>query len=151
MGKNLKIATAIMAVLFIAAGTVSAQEKKKVEKKITTIVTVDEKGVKKDTTIISNDTMDFEGDRIIIETEDGTVCQGREKGEKMIFVEKEMGGPGMHSGMRMKQMNCNPEAREGVNYHLSIDGVIVNIRAPKEKTREADLILAEVKKILTEK
>lgn len=151
MGKNLKIATAIMAVLFIAAGTVSAQEKKRVEKKITTIVTVDEKGVKKDTTIISNDTMDFEGDRIIIETEDATGCQGREKGEKMICIEKEMGGQGMHSGMGSNQREYGPEAREGVNYHLSIDGVIVNIRAPKEKTREADLILAEVKKILTEK
>jgi hypothetical protein len=151
MGKNLSTAIAIMAVLFIAAGTVSAQEKKKVEKKVMTIVTVDENGVKKDTTIISNDTVDFKADRIIIETEDGMVWQGKEKGEKMIFVEKEMGGPGMHSGMGMNQRYYNPEAREGVNYNISIDGVIVNIRAPKEKTKEADLILDEVRKILMKK
>jgi hypothetical protein len=148
MGKILKIATVIMAVLFIAAGTAYAQEKKKVEKKVTTIVTVDDNGVKKDTTIISNDTVDFKADRIIIETKDGTVWQGKEKGEKMIFVEKEMGGPGMHPGMGMNQRNYNPEPIEGVNYNISIDGVIVNIRAPKEKTKEADLILDEVRKIL---
>ena len=60
-----------MAVLFTAAGTVSAQEKKQVEKKVITIVTVDENGVKKDTTITTCDTLNFEGDRIVIETKDG--------------------------------------------------------------------------------
>ncbi len=41
--------------------------------------------------------------------------------------------------------------REGVNYHITVDGVTVSIRAPKEKTKEADKILAEVKKILEAK
>ena len=48
----------------------------------------------------------------------------------------------------MKVMNLDAELREGVSYNISIDGVTVSIRAPKEKTKEADLILAEVKKIL---
>ncbi len=139
-----------MAVLFIAAGTVSAQQKKQIEKKVT-IVTVDANGVEKDTTITSHDTLDFKGDRIIIETKDGKEWSGKEKGDKMIFVEKEMGGPGMSSGREMNQMFGNPEAKEGVNYNLSIDGVIVNIRAPKEKAKEADLILDEVRKILMKK
>jgi hypothetical protein len=120
MGKSLKTAAAIMAVLFIAAGTVSAQQKKQVEKKVT-IVTVDANGVEKDTTITSHDTMDFKGDRIIIETKDGKEWSGKEKGDKMIFVEKEMGGPGMSSGREMRQICCNPEAKEGVNYNLSIE------------------------------
>jgi len=142
-----------MAVLFIAAGTVSAQQKKQIEKKVT-IVTVDANGVEKDTTITSHDTLDFKGDRIIIETKDGKEWHGREsreKGDQMVFVEKEMGGPGMSSGREMNQMFGNPEAKEGVNYNLSIDGVIVNIRAPKEKAKEADLILDEVRKILMKK
>jgi len=60
MGKNFKTISAILAVLFIAAGTVSAQEKKQVEKKVITVVTVDENGMKTDTTITTYDTLNFE-------------------------------------------------------------------------------------------
>lgn len=143
-----------MAVLFTAAGTVSAQEKKQVEKKVITIVTVDENGVKKDTTITTYDTLNFEGDRIVIETDDGKVMHGAGKGNKMIFIEKEKGGPGGPEQMEMRQMRnmeWNAEAKEGINYHITVDGVTVNIKAPKDKVKEADLILAEVRKVLLKK
>jgi hypothetical protein len=154
MGRNIKTAAAILAVLFTAAGTVSAQEKKQVEKKVITIVTVDENGVEKDTTIITSDTLDFEANRIVIETKDGQVIHGAGKGGKMIFIDKEMGGPGgpEQMGMRqMRNMEWNTEAKDAVSYHISVDGVTVNIRAPKEKVKEADLILDEVRKVLLKK
>ena len=154
MVRNLKTTAVILAVLIMAAGTVTAQEKKQVEKKVITIVTVDENGVKKDTTITTFDTLNFEGDRIVIETEDGKVMHGKGNGNKMIFIEKEMGGPGGPEQMRMRQMRnmeWNTEAREGVSYHITVDGVTVNIRAPKEKMKEADLILDEVRKVLLKK
>jgi hypothetical protein len=152
MRKILTTAAAIMAVLFITAGTVSAQEKKQVEKKIK-IITVNDKGVTKDTTIISCDTLDFECDAIVIDTKDGKIIQGRGKGNRMIMIEKEEGAPGMMAPMirRMRAMNQNGEAREGVSYHLSFDGVTVDIRAPKEKAKEADQILNEVREILIKK
>lgn len=150
MGRNLKTAAAILAVLFTAAGTVSAQGKKQVEKKVT-IVTVDEKGIKKDTTIISHDTIDFDGDEFVFETKDGQVFHGAGKGGKMIFLEKETGRPGMPAQMEMRQMRQMAADKEGVSYNISIDGVIVNIRAPKEKVKEADLILEEVRKVLLKK
>ena len=53
--------------------------------------------------------------------------------------------------MNMNMMAPMPQEMEGVNYRISIDGVTVNIRAPKEKSKEADRILAEVKKILEAK
>jgi len=154
MVRNLKTATAILAVLFTAAGTVSAQEKKPVEKKVITIVSVDENGVKKDTMITTYDTLNFEGDRIVIETEDGKVMHGKGNGNKMIFIEKEMGRPGGPEKMEMRQMRnmeWNAEAKEGVSYHITVDGVTVNIKAPKDKVKEADLILAEVRKVLMNK
>ena len=143
-----------MAVLFTAAGTVSAQEKKQVEKKVITIVTVDENGVKRDTTITTIDTLNFEGDRMVIETEDGKVMHGKGNGNKMIFIEKEKGKPGGPEKMEMRQMRnmeLNTEAQEGVSYHITIDGVTVNIKSPKDKVKEADLILAEVRKVLLKK
>jgi len=48
-------------------------------------------------------------------------------------------------------MTRMPEEKEGVFYNISVDGVVVNIRAPKEKAREADQILNEVQKILMKK
>jgi len=154
MVRNFKTTVAILAVFLTAAGTVSAQEKKQVEKKVITIVTVDENGVKKDTTITTIDTVNFEGDRIVIETEDGRVMQGKGKGNKMIFIEKEDGRPGGPEKMQtrqMRNMEWNTEANEGVSYHITVDGVTVNIKAPKDKVKEADLILAEVRKILMKK
>lgn len=154
MKRNLKTAAAILAVLFTAAGTVSAQEKKQVEKKVITVVTVDENGVKRDTTITTYDTLNFEGDRIVIETEDGKVMHGKGNGNKMIFIEKETDrpdGPGKMEMRQMRNMEWNAEAKEGVNYHITVDGVTVNIKAPKDKVKEADLILAEVRKILMKK
>ena len=154
MVRNLKTAAVILAVLFTATAAVSAQEKKQVEKKVITVVTVDENGVKTDTTITTYDTLNVEGERIIINAEDGDVMHGAGKGNKMIFIEKEDCGPGGPEQMQMKHMrnmDWTPEAKEGISYHITVDGVTVNIRAPKEKAKEADLILTEVKKVLLKK
>lgn len=144
MEKIFVTAAALTTALFLAGGTVSAQEKQKVEKKIT-IVSVDENGVKKDTTIIKTGTVDEMGEEFVFETEDGKIIHGTAGDNRMVFVSRDPGAPGMR---HMRVMNRDAEPREGVNYNISIDGVTVSIRAPKEKTREADLILAEVKKIL---
>ena len=154
MGKDLKTATAILAVLFIAAGTVSAQEKKQVEKKVITVVTVDENGVKTDTTITTYDTLNFEGENIIITTKEGQVMHGDEQGDNVMIWTARPGEPGMPGQMKMKQMRMmagDQEPMEGVSYHITVDGVTVNIRAPKEKVKEADLILDEVRQILLKK
>jgi hypothetical protein len=155
MVRNLKTAAVILAVLFTATATVSAQEKKQVEKKVITVITVDDNGVKTDTTITTYDTLNFEGDRIIINAEDEDVMHGAGKGNKMIFIEKEACGPDgpeqMMQMKHMKNMDWTPEAKEGISYHITVDGVTVNIRAPKEKAKEADLILTEVKKVLLKK
>jgi hypothetical protein len=154
MVRNFKTAVVILAVLFISTATVSAQEKKQVEKKVVTVVKVDENGVKTDTTITTYDTLNFEGDNIIITTKEGQVMHGTGKGNKMIFIENETGGPGGPEQMQMKHMRnmeWTPEPREGISYNITVDGVTVNIRAPKEKAKEADLILTEVKKVLLKK
>ena len=154
MVRNIKTAAVILAVLFTATAAVSAQDKKQVEKKVITVVTVDENGVKTDTTITTYDTLNFEGDKIIINAEDGDVMHGTGKGNKMIFIEKGACGPGGPEQMQMqhmRNMEWTPEAKEGISYHITVDGVTVNIRAPKEKAKEADLILTEVKKILLKK
>ena len=154
MGINLKISTAILAVLFIAAGTVSAQEKKQVEKKVITVVTVDENGVKRDTTISTTDTLDFEGENIFITTKDGKAMHGMEQGDNVMIWTARPGEPGMPGQMKMRHMRMMSDDREpmeGVSYHITIDGVTVNIRAPKEKVKEADLILEEVRQILLKK
>ena len=153
MGKLSRTAAIILGVLMIAAGTVSAQEKKQVEKKIR-IVTVDEKGAKKDTTIITSDTIDFTADRIIVNAREGKMMQGMGKGRSMVIVNDEEDNADMMQGPMMRHMmmmNPEPGTREGVNYHITVDGVTVNIRAPKEKTKEADLILQEAKNILMKK
>lgn len=143
--KKIFVTVAVMtAALFLATGAVSAQEKQKVEKKMT-IVTVDDKGVKKDTTIITTGTVSAGDEEFIFHTEDGKVIHGTGGGNRMVFVSRDEDAPGMR---HMRVMNLDAEPREGVSYSISIDGVTVNIRAPKEKTKEADLILAEVKKIL---
>ena len=147
MVRNLKTAAVILAVLFTATATVSAQEKKQVEKKIITVVTVDENGVKTDTTITTYDTLNFEGDRIIIEAEDGDVMHGAGKGNKMIFIEKEACGPGgpeqMMQMKHMKNMEWTPEAKEGISYHITVDGVTVNIRRRRKKQKR--LILSSLR------
>jgi hypothetical protein len=157
MRKFLKAAAAIMASLFIATGTMSAQEKKQVEKKVITVVTVDEKGVTKDTTIIKSDTLEFEGENLIIHTREGKriIHKPGEK-SRMVFVDSEMGAPGHEAAPGMGAgpawvMNPDRLEKEGVNYHISVDGVTVTIRAPKEKAAEADQILKEAQKILMKK
>ena len=143
--RNLFLTAAfVTSALILASATVSAQEKQKVEKKIT-IVTVDDKGVKKDTTIVTTGEISAGDEEFVIHTEDGKVIHGIGGENRMIFIGSEPVGPGMR---HMRVMNLDAEPREGVSYNISIDGVTVSIRAPKEKTKEADLILAEVKKIL---
>ena len=154
MGRNLKTAAVILAVLFTATATVSAQEKKQVEKKVITVVTVDENGVKTDTTITTYDTLNFEGEKIMITTKDGKVMHGNEQGDNVMIWTARPGEPGMPEQMKirhMKMMAGDQEPMEGVNYHITVDGVTVIIKAPKEKMNEADLILTEVKKVLLKK
>ena len=158
MRKLFRIATAIVAVLIVAAGTVSAQDKKKVEKMIT-VVTVDDNGVTKDTTIIKTDTLEFNGENIIINTREGKhIMGGSGAGDHLMWIEKDedevLPGQTMmqqHMMMPMRMAEREMETREGVNYHLSVDGVVVTIRAPKDKTDEADKILEAAKKVLMKK
>ena len=156
MGNTLITTAAIMAAFLAGTATLSAQEKKQVEKKVV-IVTVEDDGINKDTTIIEGDTLNFEGGNLIINTREGKrIIRKPGEGSRMVWVENEgdmpmtmpMHEPGMRPAMVMRHMQ--PE-KEGVSYNISVDGVVVNIRAPKEKAKEADRILSEVKKILMAK
>ncbi|MRR24483.1 hypothetical protein EG830_16040 [bacterium] len=156
MGKTLITTAAIMAVFLAGTATLSAQEKKQVEKKVV-IVTVEDDGITQDTTIIEGDTLNFESGNLIINTREGRrIIRKPGEGSRMVWVENEgdmpmtmpMHEPGMRPAMMMRHMQ--PE-KEGVSYNISVDGVVVNIRAPKEKAKEADRILSEVKKILMAK
>jgi hypothetical protein len=154
MGKTFITTAVIMAGLFAGTAALSAQDAKKVEKKVI-IVSVEDDGIKKDTTIIEGDTLNFEGGNLIINTREGRrIIRKPGEGSRMVWVENEsdmpmpMREPGMMPAMVMKQMQ---PGKEGVSYTISIDGVVVSIRAPKEKAKEADKILDEVKKILMAK
>ena len=145
-----------MAAFLAGTATLSAQEKKQVEKKVV-IVTVEDDGTTQDTTIIEGDTLNFESGNLIINTREGRrIIRKPGEGSRMVWVENEgdmpmtmpMHEPGMRPAMMMRHMQ--PE-KEGVSYNISVDGVVVNIRAPKEKAKEADRILSEVKKILMAK
>jgi hypothetical protein len=145
----------LLAVFLTATVSVSAQETKKVEKKV--IVVTDEDGiiVANDTTFADTDTLVFEDGNLVITTREGRKII-RKPGERSRMVWT--GAPGEFPG-RAISPGANPERtmtrmreeREGVTYNISVDGVVVNIRAPKEKTKEADQILNEVKKILMKK
>ena len=158
MRKTFITSAAIMTAFLAGTATLSAQEKKEVEKKVV-IVTVEDDGINKDTTIIEGDTLNFEGGNLIINTREGRrIIRKPGEGSRMVWVENEgdmpmpAREPGMRPGMRpaMMMKHMQPE-KEGVSYNISVDGVVVNIRAPKEKTKEADKILSEVKKILMAK
>ncbi len=158
MRKTFITTAAIMTAFLAGTATLSAQEKKEVEKKVV-IVTVEDDGINKDTTIIEGDTLNFEGGNLIINTREGRrIIRKPGEGSRMVWVENEgdmpmpAREPGMRPGMRPAIMmrHMQPE-KEGVSYNISVDGVVVNIRAPKEKAKEADQILSEVKKILMAK
>jgi len=154
---------AVMTVLLLASATVSAQDKK-AEKKITIVTVHDGEKTVIDTTIVLDKPEEF-----VIETKDGRVIHGRPGERKMVFISDDgnfSGMPAPHpmpgmkgmKGMKgqkdvmiMSGMAPMAQEREGVNYRVTIDGVTVSIRAPKEKSKEADRILAEVKKILEAK
>ena len=154
MGKSLIASTLSLTALLLASVTVSAQEKQNVEKKMV-IVTVENDGKTTDTTIIEVDTLNFEGGNLILDTKEGKrIIRKPGAGSRMVWTARpgEFQGrevaPGEYPGRALNHMQ---EETEGVNYHISVDGVVVNIRAPKEKTKEADQILSEVKKILMKK
>lgn len=168
MGKVFRTVVVIAAVLVVAAGTMSAQDRKKVEQRIT-IVSVDDNGVRTDTTIIKADTLMFNGDSIIFNARAGRrIMRGTGQGDRMIWIQRDLNSDqdttgtimiqrmqnmqGMMRGRRSMRM-APPvmEAREGVNYHLSVDGVVVTIRAPREKADQADQILEAAKKVLMKK
>ena len=151
MKKSLISVTVVLAAILLATVTASAQETKKVEKKMV-MVTVQEGGIEKDTTFIESDTIVFDGGDLVIDTREGKkIIRKPGEGSRMVWVEKRddfhppAAGPGMRPARVMTRMH---QEKEGVNYNISVDGVVVNIRAPREKTKEADKILEEVKKIL---
>ena len=154
MKKTLISVSAVLAAVLFTTVTVSAQETKKVEKKLV-VVTVQEDGVQKDTTFIESDTIVFEAGDLIIETKEGKrIIRKPGEGSRMVWTgtpgdfQGRTAAPGVFPGRSMNRMQ---EEKEGVSYNISIDGVVVHIRAPKEKTKEADQILSEVKKILIKK
>jgi hypothetical protein len=53
--------------------------------------------------------------------------------------------PGMHQG---QGMTPPPADKNVVFYNISIDGVTVTVTAPKEKSKEVDLIINDIQKIL---
>ena len=155
MGISIKTAVAILAAFIAGTATMSSQDAKKVEKKVV-IVTVKDDGGAKDTTIIEGDTLNFEGGNLIINTREGRrIIRRPGEGSHMVWVENQegmpapMGEPGMRPARAMNHMM--QAEKEGVSYNISVDGVVVSIRAPKEKAKEADQILNEVKKILMTK
>ena len=154
MKKSLISLSAVLAAVLFATVTVSAQETKKVEKKMV-MVTVQEGGIEKDTTFIESDTIVFDGGDLVIDTREGKkIIRKPGEGSRMVWVEKRddfhppAAGPGMRPARVMTRML---QEKEGVNYNISVDGVVVHITAPKEKAKEADQILTEVKKILMKK
>ena len=154
MKKSLISLSAVLAAVLFATVTVSAQETKKVEKKMV-MVTVQEGGIEKDTTFIESDTIVFDGGDLVIDTREGKkIIRKPGEGSRMVWVEKRddfhppAAGPGMRPARVMTRMH---QEKEGVNYNISVDGVVVHITAPKEKAKEADQILTEVKKILMKK
>ncbi|HSO78374.1 MAG TPA: hypothetical protein VLQ76_07390, partial [Bacteroidales bacterium] len=141
---------AILTVLLLAPATVSAQEKK-TEKKITVVTVHDGEKTVTDTTIVLNDAPGGNMEEFVFETKDGRVIHGMRSPHAMPGMKGMKGMKGQKDMMIMNRMAPMPPEMEGVNYRISIDGVTVNIRAPKEKSKEADRILAEVKKILEAK
>ncbi|NLE34457.1 MAG: hypothetical protein GX622_05095 [Bacteroidales bacterium] len=155
MNKISKTTILLLAAFLFATVSVSAQETGKIEKKV--IVVTEEDGiiVAKDTTFTDTDTLVFEDGNLVITTREGRkIIRKPGDGSRMVWV----GEPGQFPG-RAAASGVNPERnvtrirdeREGVYYNISVDGVVVTIRAPKEKTNEADQILSEVKKILMKK
>lgn len=154
MKKSIISVAAVLAAVLFATVTASAQDTKKIEKKMV-VVTVQEDGIEKDTMIIESDTIVFEGGDLIIDTREGKrIIRKPGEGSRMVWAgttgdfQGRMATPGVFPGRPMNRMQ---EEKEGVSYNISVDGVVVHITAPKEKTKEADQILSEVKKILMKK
>lgn len=154
MKKSIIAVSAVLAAILLSTVNTSAQETKKVERKVV-IVTVQEDGAQKDTTFIESDTIVFDGGDLVIDTREGKkIIRKPGEGSRMVWVEKgddfhpPAAGAGMRSARVMTRMH---QEKEGVNYNISVDGVVVHITAPKEKAKEADQILNEVKKILMKK
>jgi len=154
MTKALSTVIGIVAAIFAGTATLSAQETKNVERKVV-VVTVEEDGMVKDSTVIEGDTIRYEGGNLIIETGEGKrIIRKPGEGSRMVWSARSAGFPGRAEAAGAapgRSMTRMPEEKEGVIYNISVDGVVVNIRAPKEKAREADQILNEVQKILMKK
>lgn len=164
MRKSFITAAVALTVLLAAANTAYSQDAKKVERK-TVIVTVTDDGGKRDTTIIEGDSIEFEGGDLIIETRDGKkIIRKPGEGSRMVWagdagtLPGRPGAPGTGQGRAAapgafpgRAFDRVQEMEDGINYRISVDGVVVNIRAPKDKAKEADQILLEVKKVLMKK
>lgn len=164
MRKSFITAAIALAALLATANTAYSQDAKKVERK-TVIVTVTDDGEKRDTTIIESDSIEFEGGDLIIETRDGKkIIRKPGEGSRMVWA----GDAGTFPGRAVapgaargrtaaagafpgRALDRVQETEDGINYRIAVDGVVVNIRAPKDKAKEADQILLEVKKVLMKK
>ncbi|HNT92922.1 MAG: hypothetical protein H6545_00195 [Bacteroidales bacterium] len=155
MRKTYLTASLLLAALLSATVTLPAQKTGKVEKKVIVVTEEDDVIIAKDTTFSDTDTLVFEDGNLVITTREGRkIIRKPGEGSRMVWVgaPDEYPGralaPGINTERNIARMR---EEREGVSYNISVDGVVVNIRAPKEKTKEADQILSEVKKILMKK
>lgn len=155
MTKTLSSVIGIVAAIFAGTTTLSAQETKNVERKVV-VVTVEEDGIVKDSTVIEGDTIRYEGGNLIIETGEGKrIIRKPGNGSRMVWTARSADFPGRRGealeGMPRRAMTGMPEEKEGVFYNISVDGVVVTIRAPREKAKEAEQILSEAQKILMKK
>lgn len=155
MGRTFITAAKIMAIFLAGTATLQAQEAKKVEKKMVIVTVEDDGTTKKDTTIVTTDTIVFdEGDLVIRTREGNRIIRKPGERSRMIWMDEKgnFPAPGAEPGMMpARVMQHRFPEKDGVSYNISVDGVVVNIRAPREKAKEADQILNEVKKILMSK
>ena len=155
---------ATLAFLILAGGTASAQEKK-IEKKVHIVTIDDGKKTVIDTTYVITDTTDSKFDEFL-KIEDGNFISHNKggKGRTYYFSFPDMpdleGMPDFQAmpdfpdslmQKHMRNMMSILEEKGNIMYDLTIDGVTVHISAPEGKSKEAEQILSEAKKILNTK
>jgi len=151
MKKTLATATVFMAVLFLAAGTASAQEKK-IEKKVHIIKVEDGKKTVIDTTFTITDPEGFDCKEYMIDLDDEKIiCKTEGAGKYVIVTAEGDTEAGASETKEMKVYISMDEDKDGVTYDVSVNDISVHITAPKEKAKEAEKLLEEVKELLKTK
>lgn len=160
MKKRFFTTAATIACLLLGAGTISAQEAK-VAKKIRIVTIEDGKKNVIDTTIIENDTLGTFAGETFYTVKDGKLVYGSagdgrticitsgdeaEEGNTRVITVTEKPGTRNH-----RSVTAIVDEDDAIKYNLTIDGVTVKITAPKDKAREAEEIIKEVKRIMNTK